>query len=81
MKKLQQKLLYLRPIQKCEAKRSKLLLRIATREVNLMRKRWQTKKKKRMTFKETILALRFQDKPIKSEIRRSQRLPQLLAHN
>lgn len=80
MKKLQQKLLYLRPIQKCEAKRSKLLLRIATREVNLMRKRWQTKKK-RMTFKETILALRLQDKPIKSEIRRSQRLPQLLAHN
>ena len=80
MKKLQQKLLYLRPIQKCEAKRSKLLLRIATREANLMRKRWQTKKK-RMTFKETILALRFQDKPIKSEIRRSQRLPQLLAHN
>ena len=80
MKKLQQKLLYLRPIQKCEAKRSKLLLRIATREVNLMRKRWQTKKK-RMTFKETILTLRLQDKPIKSEIRRSQRLPQLLAHN
>ena len=80
MKKLQQKLLYLRPIQKCEAKRSKLLLRIATREVNLMRKRWQNKKK-RMTFKETILTLRLQDKPIKSEIRRSQRLPQLLAHN
>jgi len=80
MKKPLLKLPYLRQTQKCEVKKSKLLLIMAMREVSLMVKRWRAKRM-RMTCREKISTHRLHDSPILSEIQRSQRLPLPSAHN